>query len=37
VFVQFDDGGTQIFVYPSWPPFRVGDSVQLTQYGLAPV
>ena len=37
VLVLFDDGGTQTFVYPTWPPFRIGDPVQLTQYGLAPV
>jgi outer membrane lipoprotein SlyB len=37
VFVAFDDGGYETFVYPSWPPFRIGDPVQLTEYGLAPI
>ncbi len=36
VTVRFDDGGDETFVYPSWPPFRVGDPVQLTPYGLSP-
>jgi outer membrane lipoprotein SlyB len=36
VTVRFDDGGLETFVYRSWPPFRVGDPVQLTQLGLSP-
>lgn len=37
VLVAFDDGGYQTFLYPSWPPFRPGDAVQWTQYGLSPM
>ncbi len=36
VTVRFDDGGRQTFLYRAWPPFRVGDPVQLTPYGLSP-
>ena len=37
VTVRFDDGGVETFAYGGWPPFRVGDPVQLTPYGLSPV
>ncbi len=35
VFVRFDDGGLERFVYPGGLPFRVGDAVSLTEQGLA--
>ena len=35
VFVRFDDGGVERFVYPGALPFRVGDRVSLTDRGLA--
>jgi outer membrane lipoprotein SlyB len=35
VFVRFEDGGYESFVYPGYAPFRVGDPVQLTPGGLA--
>jgi outer membrane lipoprotein SlyB len=34
VFVRFEDGGAQTFVYQGHLPFRVGDDVQLTPRGL---
>jgi outer membrane lipoprotein SlyB len=34
VFVRFDDGGYETFVYSGHAPFRVGDAVQLTPSGL---
>jgi outer membrane lipoprotein SlyB len=37
VLVAFEDGGSQTFIYRSWPPFRPGDAVQQTQYGLSPI
>ncbi len=36
VFVRFDDGGRERFVYEDALPFRTGDSVQLTPRGLYP-
>ncbi len=35
VFVRFDDGGVQSYVYQGGSPFNVGDAVVLTQQGLA--
>jgi outer membrane lipoprotein SlyB len=35
VFVQFDDGGRETFVYQGWLPFGVGDPVMLTPRGLS--
>jgi outer membrane lipoprotein SlyB len=35
VFVRFDDGGYESFVYREVLPFRVGDGVTLTPQGLA--
>jgi outer membrane lipoprotein SlyB len=35
VFVRYDDGGTDTFVYQGAVPFRVGDDVSLTDQGLA--
>ncbi|HJX63653.1 MAG TPA: hypothetical protein VJ860_06835 [Polyangia bacterium] len=34
VWVSFQDGGYQAFVYASYPPFRPGDPVALTPHGL---
>jgi outer membrane lipoprotein SlyB len=34
VFVRFDDGATQSFVYAGYPPFAVGEAVRLTPQGL---
>jgi outer membrane lipoprotein SlyB len=34
VWVRFQDGGYQAFVYASYPPFRPGDPVALTPHGL---
>jgi outer membrane lipoprotein SlyB len=34
VWVRFDDGTLQSFVYGDFSPFRVGDAVQLTPQGL---
>jgi outer membrane lipoprotein SlyB len=34
VFVRFDDGGADTFVYENALPFQVGDLVQLTAQGL---
>ncbi len=35
VFVRFDDGALESFVYQNVLPFRVGDAVALTAQGLA--
>ncbi len=35
VWVRFDDGGTESFVYAPPLPFRAGDRVSLTPQGLA--
>ena len=35
VFVRFDDGGLERFVFEGGAPFRVGDPVNLTAEGLA--
>jgi outer membrane lipoprotein SlyB len=35
VFVRFDDGGAETFVYQGYPPFQVGEAVMLTPQGLA--
>jgi outer membrane lipoprotein SlyB len=35
VFVRFEDGGRETFVYEGALPFRVGDDVSLTAGGLA--
>lgn len=35
VFVRFDDGALETFVYQNVLPFRVGDAVALTAQGLA--
>ncbi len=35
VFVRFDDGALETFVYQNVLPFRVGDAVTLTAQGLA--
>lgn len=35
VYVRFDDGAVETFVYDGVLPFRVGDSVALTARGLA--
>jgi outer membrane lipoprotein SlyB len=32
--VRYDDGGLQTFVYEGYPPFGVGEFVQLTPRGL---
>ncbi len=34
VWVRFQDGGYQAFVYTAYPPFRPGDPVALTPHGL---
>lgn len=34
VFVRFDDGALETFVYQGYLPFRVGDPVALTAQGL---
>jgi outer membrane lipoprotein SlyB len=34
VFVRFEDGGVERFVFPGPPPHRVGDAVSLTARGL---
>jgi outer membrane lipoprotein SlyB len=34
VWVRFEDGTLQSFVYGDYSPFRVGDAVQLTPQGL---
>ncbi len=34
VFVRYDDGGTERYVYEGPPPFQVGDAVVLTAQGL---
>ena len=34
VFVRFDDGALETFVYQNVLPFRVGEAVALTAYGL---
>ncbi|MGA9652556.1 MAG: hypothetical protein WBV96_01465, partial [Polyangia bacterium] len=34
VWVRFQDGGYQAFVYAGPPPFRPGDPVALTPHGL---
>ncbi|HSN92902.1 MAG TPA: hypothetical protein VLS93_16850 [Anaeromyxobacteraceae bacterium] len=34
IFVRFEDGGAETFVYQGAPPFQVGDAVQLTAQGL---
>ena len=34
VWVRFQDGGYQAFVYAAYPPFRPGDPVALTPHGL---
>lgn len=35
VYVRFDDGGAETFVYEGYLPFQVGDPVVLTRGGLA--
>ena len=34
VYVRFEDGGVQRFIYAGPPPYRVGDAVTLTPRGL---
>jgi outer membrane lipoprotein SlyB len=34
--VRFDHGGTQVFTYDGYPPFRPGQEVTLTPRGLVP-
>jgi outer membrane lipoprotein SlyB len=34
VYVRFDDGGAETYVYPDQLPFQVGDYVALTEQGL---
>lgn len=34
IFVRFDDGGAERYVYEGYPPFRVGEYVALTGQGL---
>lgn len=34
VFIRFEDGGTQSYVYPGAAPFRVGEHVVLTPQGI---
>jgi outer membrane lipoprotein SlyB len=36
VFVRFEDGGAETFVYRGYPPFQAGEIVTLTPQGLAP-
>lgn len=36
VFVRYEDGGTERYVYEGAPPFRVGAGVVLTPQGLYP-
>ena len=35
VFVRFDDGALEAFVYQGWLPFNVGEPVALTAQGLS--
>lgn len=35
VFVRYEDGGVERYVYQGYAPFRVGDAVALTASGLA--
>ncbi len=34
VYVRFEDGGVERFLFPGPPPYRVGDAVTLTPRGL---
>lgn len=34
VYVRFEDGGVERFIFPGPPPYRVGDAVSLTPRGL---
>lgn len=37
IFVRFDDGGLERYVYEGYPPFQVGQPVSLSPGGLAPM
>ncbi|HET8733710.1 MAG TPA: glycine zipper domain-containing protein, partial [Anaeromyxobacteraceae bacterium] len=36
VYVRFEDGGVERFIFAGPPPYRVGDAVTLTARGLVP-